>query len=429
MMRIPIPVLLCLFLSLLLPPPASGFDPQKNITLHGLMDARFIRSDATRTWLDAGMGKTRYGSDIASPDSDTQLELAEIALEATARFGWSWTGSLALKYDPEQDNTPVDATESFLAYKSPPRSNGMRIRSRLGAFFPPISLENHGRAWTTPYAITPSAINSWIGQEVRTIGGEITLKTPGEEMGLEDWEFELLGAAFMANDPAGTYLAWQGWGLHDRKTGLFDRMPLPSLNAIGPGNPFAKQVPWIEPFHEIDNRIGFYTGLNLHHIDHGSLHLLYYDNNGDGSAFDGEQYAWDTRFLSIGARLFLPWDLELLAQYMTGDTAMGPADEANVDYWSFYTLLTRPISDRHRLTLRYDRFTTHGKDILPSDNNTESGWSWMAAWTFNPTPGHRITTEWLSVRSDRPERAGYGWERDIHETCLQVSYQLFFDFP
>ncbi|HCY85919.1 MAG TPA: hypothetical protein DHV36_12360 [Desulfobacteraceae bacterium] len=425
---------ICLLPVMIWPTPSPAFDPGKDITLHGLMDARFTRYDSTRTWLTAGMGKTRYGHDPASPDSDTSPDLAEIALEARARFGWAWTGNLVLKYDPEKDKTPVDVTEAFLAYKSLPNPKGLRIKSRLGAFFPQVSLENHGRAWTSTYAITPSAINSWIGQEVRTIGAELTLQTPGENLGpahwnLDDWDVALLGAAFMANDPAGTYLAWQGWSLHDRKAGLFDRMPLPPLDSIGPGGTFDRQVPWIEPFHEIDDRVGFYTGLNIHHRDHGSLHLLYYENNGDGGAFDGEQYAWDTRFLSIGTRLFLPLELEFLAQYMTGDTAMGPADEVNVDFWSFYTLLTRAFGDRHRFTLRFDRFTTHDRDALSGDNNDESGWSWLAAWTFDPAAGHRITTEYLSVTSDRPERARYGWDSDVHETCVQVSYQFFFDLP
>ncbi|MCG8618358.1 MAG: hypothetical protein MI802_19245 [Desulfobacterales bacterium] len=433
MNRLLFSVFLFLGVSLVLVPMAPAFDPTQDITLHGLMDARITLSDTTRTWLDGGMGKTRYGSKSASPDNDTQADLAEISLEANARFGWAWTGNLALKYDPEQEKTPVDVTEAFLAYKSLPNAGGLRIRSRLGFFFPPVSLENHGRAWTSPYAITPSAINAWIGQEVRTIGGEVTLQAPGDSVGpdgldLEDWDFEVLGAVFMANDPAGTYLAWNGWSLHDRKTGLFDRTPLPALNSIGPGGALSRQAPWVEPFHEIDDRAGFYTGLNIHHMAHGSLHLLYYDNNGDGGAFDGEQYAWDTRFLSVGVRLFLPLDLEFLAQYMTGDTAMGPADQVNVDYWSFYTLLTRPIGDHHRLTLRFDRFTISDRDDLPDDNNDESGWSWLAAWTFDPASGHRIITELLSVTSDRPERAAYGWDSDIHEICLQVSYQFFFDF-
>ena len=45
---------------------------------------------------------------------------------------------------------------------------------KTGAFFPTISLENDDLGWTSPYTLTPSAINSWIGEELRTIGSEGT---------------------------------------------------------------------------------------------------------------------------------------------------------------------------------------------------------------------------------------------------------------
>ena len=47
---------------------------------------------------------------------------------------------------------------------------------KTGAFFPTISLENDDLGWTSPYTLTPSAINSWIGEELRTIGSEAILR-------------------------------------------------------------------------------------------------------------------------------------------------------------------------------------------------------------------------------------------------------------
>src|SRR5207248_11116308 len=72
----------------------------------------------------------------------------------------------------------------------------------LGAFFPPISLENESTGWTSPWTLTPSAINSWVGDELRTIGAETSLlwRYQGGEAGL-------LGAVYGANDPAGALLA------------------------------------------------------------------------------------------------------------------------------------------------------------------------------------------------------------------------------
>ncbi len=47
---------------------------------------------------------------------------------------------------------------------------------KSGAFFPTISLENDDLGWASPYTLTPSAINSWIGDELRSIGSEATMR-------------------------------------------------------------------------------------------------------------------------------------------------------------------------------------------------------------------------------------------------------------
>src|SRR5688572_28247184 len=45
-----------------------------------------------------------------------------------------------------------------------------RLRLTEGAFFLPTSRENIDALWETPYTITSSALNSWIGEEFRPIG-------------------------------------------------------------------------------------------------------------------------------------------------------------------------------------------------------------------------------------------------------------------
>ena len=65
----------------------------------------------------------------------------------------------------------VDALEGYLA-GIPPSQGDVSWSVKTGAFFPTISLENDDLGWTSPYTLTPSAINSWIGEELRTIGSE-----------------------------------------------------------------------------------------------------------------------------------------------------------------------------------------------------------------------------------------------------------------
>ena len=68
----------------------------------------------------------------------------------------------------------VDALEAYARY-SPQTSGDWQWSVKAGAFFPPISLENTEVGWTSPWTLTPSAINSWVGEEVKVVGGEATL--------------------------------------------------------------------------------------------------------------------------------------------------------------------------------------------------------------------------------------------------------------
>jgi len=75
-----------------------------------------------------------------------------------------------LRAEPDDRNV-VDALEAYLRY-APASDGDVSWSMKAGAFFPTISLENDDLGWASPYTLTPSAINSWIGDELRTIGGE-----------------------------------------------------------------------------------------------------------------------------------------------------------------------------------------------------------------------------------------------------------------
>src|ERR1700712_551924 len=101
-------------------------------------------------------------------------------------------------------------------------ANNLSWSVKAGAFFPTISLENDDLGWASPYTLTPSAINSWIGDELRTIGSEAAMKwktgpgpspprapTPG------------------CNDGAGLWRPPRGWPREPPPPALFERAPLP----------------------------------------------------------------------------------------------------------------------------------------------------------------------------------------------------------
>ena len=78
---------------------------------------------------------------------------------------------------------------------------------------------------TSRDSITPSAINSWIGEEVRPVAVEGTVAAT-----LGEHKLRATAAIIAANDTAGTLLTFRGWALHDRTTLAFHRQPLPPLD-------------------------------------------------------------------------------------------------------------------------------------------------------------------------------------------------------
>jgi hypothetical protein len=156
--------------TLALPAPAAAGLPDvalpENVT--AIMDLRLVGVDGERSWTDGGFGKSRFGPD------DGDFELDPVAAEGTLVWqpplSWDLTGTVAVSAQHEQDQ-PVDLVEAFLSWRPVPRG-ATRFSARAGLFWPPISLEHEGPAWSVSNMITPSAINSWVGEEVKVVALE-----------------------------------------------------------------------------------------------------------------------------------------------------------------------------------------------------------------------------------------------------------------
>src|SRR6185503_1848518 len=134
----------------------------------------------------------------------------------------------------------------------------------------------------------------------------------------------------------GTLLAWRGWALGDRQTGVSDRPALAPIPSIEPGGLFEQAPRWVQPFREIDGRIGYYAAASYKKTGLVDVRAIHYDNRADPGVFDGLQYAWHTRFVSVAGHLDVG-PLELLGQYLDGRTTMGrkPDGRPGVDndFW------------------------------------------------------------------------------------------------
>jgi len=390
-----------------------------SLDINGFIEGRAILSSNTQSWEDKGLGKVRYG---AAANGDTRvLGRAEGAVALKPKFGFDVSGTIVLTAN-DQQRMALDINEAFLEYKPAPGS-AFGFKARGGAFYPPISAENVGLAWTSPYTLTSSAINSWVGEELKTIGGEATLFHQTDDM-----EVDLTGALFMANDPTGTLLAWRGWSFNDRETGFFDRLQLAPIRMIRPGGRLSTQASTEKPFHEIDGIVGYYVGASVDNA-FGKLSALWYDNRADDRAFVKAQWAWRTKFFSLSYKAPLPGDIDFVAQGMTGSTTVitipapvGPI--VHTGFWSAFGLVSKDWG-QHRLSFRTEYFKTIDRDAFV-DNNNEHGMGLTLAYIFRPAVNQRVTLEVMHVSSQRPERAFLGFPSRARETQSQISYRFIF---
>lgn len=386
---------------------AAGPGRGQDVSGGGYLDLRLSNSGAERAGVDGGPGKTRFG------DDGTAVHLAEIALYGNLQLTEDLMGFADLRYEPSQ-RTAVDLVESYLRYR-PISLTPWRWSVKAGAFFPPISEENTAPGWTSPWTLTPSAINAWVGEELRTIGAEGKAEWRGESD-----RFEAEFALFGWNDVAGVELADRGWAMTDRVTGLFDRLRLPNALASK-----SKPTVWRLPFTEIDDSPGWYAGVSWRHEDWGKLDLIYYDNEADPHAFDRE-YAWHTRFVGAGTTTgFGP--VTVLAQVMSGTTSIDTeGDEAyDTDFQAAYLLLGYRIGE-WRLAARADVFATEAQNHDAGSRLSEHGTSQTLAVSWAPSEYVKLTLEGLRVDSWRTQRLAYGLSPGQVDHQIQLGAKFSF---
>ena len=404
-----------------------------DLSLRGFVDVGISYSDTEPSWLDYGTGKGRYG---ASGNRRLSPHLSEAQLIADLMFGPSIKVHTSLKHADEQANA-IDVLEAYVRYKSGPLSKP-RWQIKLGSFLPPISLENTAIGWTSPYSLTSSAINSWVGEELRINGAELRTK-----FRLGENTLELLGAAFLANDAAGTLLAYRGWAIHDHEVGLFGDLPIPQfqIEIQNPRGAFAQQANRFEPLHEIDGRVGAYLGGSLTTADYGKFTFLAYDNNADPEAINrtAGQYAWDTSFISIGHKMRFSTHYTSIIQMMYGETLMGPkitrtaSNAANqssriVDaaFFSAMGLINRQFGNKS-LTLRGEYFEIQDDDIIRGVyDNTEDGFAITAAGNLRAHARLKLCLELQYLNHERPVRRFALEPVEIEEITARLNARFFF---
>ena len=387
----------------------------QDLGLHGYLDGRLVTAPAERSWVEGGLGKSRFG------DGGTAVRFGGAALVGTAQLTPSLLAFAGVQLQ-DHDRAGIDVLEAYLRWR-PVSTSRWRGSVLAGAFFPPVSLENDAIGWTSPWTLTPSAINSWVGEELRAVGVEGRIERRG---GWATWE--LRGALFQRNDPAGNLLAVRGWSLSDLTYGLGSRLREPDAYLRDEGEEPPRRY---DPFRRIGQHWGAYAQLTWRAPGQGRVSLMHYDNHADPTAWvsyeGGDRlYAWRTRFWSLGATTDtgpITW----IAQAMDGDTVIEPV--ANLSFTTRYRaafLLAGWNRGAWRPTLRLDHFSTRELPKTPGLHAGEHGNAITAALNWRPHDWLRLTVEALHIDSTRTVRVDYGLPPRVRGTQLQLSARLFY---
>ena len=380
-------------------------------------DLRLVAVDGERSWVDRGFGKLRSGSD---GDLRVRPQLGNISLVWKPQLSWS-LGAIVVGSLQGGQRTQAGLSQAYLTFK-PMRSSRLAFSARAGLMWPPISLEHEGADWHVKDSITPSAINSWIGEEVRPVAAEGAIAfNPGRH------KLRLIAALMAANDTSATLLTFRGWALHDRTTLAFHHQPLPPLD-----EPVVfYQPPYTHPLLDVGagfaERPGYYAKLAWQPPVPVRIELFRYNNRANPEAVNDDlEWGWLTRFDQAAVAADLGSGAELKAQALQGRTRMGTQETGRrwIDnrFRSLFVLLTRPFG-AVRLTARLDAFDTRNRGSDVRDEYDDKGWAAMLAAKRDWDRFSGIV-ELLHVSSRREDREESGLERRQRQTQLQAELRM-----
>lgn len=379
--------------------------------LSGLIQVSALQADPERSFIDGGTGRYLYDDDRITLN------------QAFLHFFGDISDTLSTQIVANHTQTPQNhtgLTQAFLRYRPIPTSR-TRWQVRAGAFYPALSFENVDIGWTSPFAYTNSAINTWIGEEIRINGIELTLSRKGNRRTNNHHDVDALFGLYKGNDPAGTVLAWRGFALHDKQTQLNENLPFANYPSIQTP-PLDQQDDYVDVFREEDDRYGFYVGAHWNYKRISKLRYYYYDNQADPEDVSSGQYAWHTKFHSV-SWLYRPikqW--RFIVQYLQGSTLMGP-NAVHLGYESYFALASYK-SAAHRFTIRADQFSTFNKnDILPEDDNRGQGSALTLAWRYALDKAWQLGAEWSAVESTQNSREQFDEDRALNQEQFMLVLQ------
>jgi len=390
--------------------------------LKSLIDIRIFQVNGTadsESYLNGNYGKFSF-------DEGEGVNLAQLGLQYHLDWenGFSAT-VIANGYSGSAGDTAFGITEAFINFKSLPNIKGWRYKIKAGLFYPKISMENIATAWSSPYTLTSSALNNWLGEELRHSGVELTLDKLGKFSNSKH-DFSADISFFQNNDTLGAMLAWHGWTIGNRQTLLSENLIVQPFKARK--DLLSEQAANSDPFLELDNRWGTHIVGHWRYNNIWKANFGYYNNNADPKIVKEGQYTWSTEFVHLGIKYKLNKQMEIIGQYMQGSTYMqSPYGDKVVDndFQSAFIML-RKFWQNHHVALRVEEFSVNDFDQTLGDNNNEYGKGVTVSYRFKLATGSYIQAEYNWINSTRPSRY-YVWQpvRLIEEQA-QIAYRYYF---
>lgn len=388
--------------------------------VEGFISARAWQAEGNPSWLSGDTGK------LVTADDDFQLE-AQVAMtwEPTSWFSTYLHGLGRLEPD-EVEGDAAGIVEAYLKFKG---RAGERhgFSSKLGYFFPPTSMENVNALWSSPHTQTLSAINTWIAEEVRLTGLDLSYVFDVSEAS----RFFVGASVFEGNDTTGALLFWRGWTMSDRLTVWDETLPLPNLTSLTHGGTFyAQNSEGSTPFtSDLDGELGYAARMGFDVRDLFSFQYSYYDNRGDRWLYNNE-YAWETDFQTLGFELRPNQHLNLVGEFLDGSTGMGSLESlpAQADFESWY-MLTSLHLNQWIVTFRYDSFETTDIDALFDEDNADLNDEEGQAATlslFREWGRFRVGLEWVELENRRTAILVDGVDHLRDAELLNLELRFFF---
>ena len=355
---------------------AATASAQSSLRLYGFLSLRETYVKAQPSWTQGGFGRFDVGAKSHDDHRTINTDVLQLGIDWTP-FSWLLLHADGLARR-EQSGTIGRRAGFVQAYGD---LHTERLRLRAGAFWLPTSLENVDPLWTSRYTITFSALNTWIGQEVRPIGADLQYSP--------NFYLTVGGTAFRGIDTMGTVLSARGWTFGNRLS-VYDEEIAAVPDRTRPIGA------------EIDGRIGASERIRVQLPERALLQFTHIDNRSQLLFRKPPEEPWRTKFNIVGGELGTAGPSTIAAEWMSGSTQLGfPSGSFTLDFDTAYLLLSHK-SGASRWSARFERFKTENHLRRSPDSHREHGNAWTIAWLRDNSDHLRSGLEYVHVNGDRP---------------------------